>query len=134
MKQNENWDVIYSYTRKQALEDGVLIDVTKWAAASDNFPSGFTCSVVFTNSLWMAVQNLPNLDRGIDEIRNRAINIIYQGARAIRSAMKIFEDEALFDVMLPQKGKDSETTQLLIQSHEGDEGEPAVTIGFPEDF
>lgn len=134
METLENCDVIYSYTRKQALEDGVLVDLTKWGKASEKFPSGFTCSVAFTNTLWVAVQNLPNLNIGLRQIKDRSIDVIYQGAKALREAMTHHEDEAVFDVVLPQKGKAEVKEQLLIQFHEGDEGEPAVTIGFPIDF
>ena len=41
------WDVVYSYTRKQAIEDGVLIDVTEQAKEA-----GFKIPVAITSSLW----------------------------------------------------------------------------------
>ncbi|MGD9819896.1 MAG: DUF6573 family protein, partial [Desulfomonilaceae bacterium] len=34
MSNDNNWNVIYSYTRAQAIEDGVLVDVTEQAKAT----------------------------------------------------------------------------------------------------
>jgi type I site-specific restriction endonuclease len=36
-------DVIYTYTRKQAIEDGVLVDLTEWASADKGFMGATPC-------------------------------------------------------------------------------------------
>jgi hypothetical protein len=43
-----DWDVVYSYTRKQAIKDGVLIDVTKQAKET-----GFKVPVAITSYFGM---------------------------------------------------------------------------------
>ena len=43
----EDAPVIYSYTRKQAIEDGVLIDLSAWASET-----GFTIPVACTAAVW----------------------------------------------------------------------------------
>ena len=46
MSNDNNWNVIYSYTRAQAIEDGVLVDVTEQAKAT-----GFKLPTVVTDNL-----------------------------------------------------------------------------------
>ena len=43
----EDWAVIHSYTRKQAIADGVLVDVTDQAKFS-----GFKIPVAVTQTVW----------------------------------------------------------------------------------
>ncbi|MDE2205458.1 MAG: hypothetical protein KGK12_02325, partial [Armatimonadetes bacterium] len=47
-------NVIYSYTRREALEDGVLIDVSKMAAEA-----GFRYPVALTAALWADINDIP---------------------------------------------------------------------------
>ena len=134
MKQNENFEVIYSYTRKQALEDGELVDVTEWASSKKGFIGGFTCPVALTRALWFAIQAIPTYGRGLEDIRGRAHDVLWMASLALRKALKVEDQEALYKMILPRKGKNDREVELLIMLHGGDEGEPVVTIGFPEDF
>ena len=43
----EDFELIHSYTRMQAIEDGVLIDVSEMAKEA-----GFKFSVAITNTVW----------------------------------------------------------------------------------
>jgi len=44
------------YTREQAIEDGVLVDVSDWAGPGpDGMLGGFRVPVVMTRALWWAV-------------------------------------------------------------------------------
>lgn len=47
MNKNESWDVVYSYSRAQAIADGVLVDVTEQAKAV-----GFKLHTVVTDHLF----------------------------------------------------------------------------------
>ena len=47
MATDNNWNLIYAYTRAQAIEDGVLIDVTEQAKAI-----GFKLHTVVTDHLF----------------------------------------------------------------------------------
>ena len=41
------------YTREQAIEDGVLVDVTEWAGSGPNgMLGGFSVPVAMTRALW----------------------------------------------------------------------------------
>lgn len=39
--------VVFRYTRKQAIEDGVLVDISRWAAET-----GFAIPVACTHAVW----------------------------------------------------------------------------------
>lgn len=59
MDENE---IIYSYTRKQAIADGVLIDVTEPAKEA-----GFNCSVAFTSAVYDRHVRVPDDVIDMDE-------------------------------------------------------------------
>ena len=54
MTTDKDWNVIYSYTRAQAIEDGVLIDVTADAKAT-----GFKVHTVITDNLYRQYVEVP---------------------------------------------------------------------------
>src|SRR5437879_6332420 len=56
-------DVIYSYTRTQAIEDGVLVDVTPMAREA-----GFVYPVALTRAVWNRYVEVPEGVTGQDEI------------------------------------------------------------------
>lgn len=125
--------VIYAYTRAQAIADGVLVDVSETAKQT-----GFKLPVAITDALhsrltptkadqalgqnydgrlwdmlWLAAFTSKLADRGTDTVN---FTVVLQEAEA-RSGQPQNTDLRLRAVCGP-----------------GDEGEPVVTIGFPEDF
>ena len=125
--------VIHSYSRAQAIEDGVLVDVTVTAKEV-----GFRWPVVITaalhdrltlsqhdasigqdydgrlwDALWLAAYTIKLADPGTDTV---TYTVVLQEVEA-KSGQPVNVDIRLWDVCGP-----------------GDEGEPVVTIGFPEDF
>ena len=127
-------EVIFSYTRAQALEDGELVDVSEWASADKGFFGGFVCPVAMTRHLYNVVEAIPSEREGVEDIRGRAHDVLFMGSLALRSAMKLEETSTKFQVILPTQGSNQEIKDLWISLHGGDEGETVVTIGFPEDF
>jgi len=59
----DDFDVIYCYTRKQAIEDGILIDVTFTAQEA-----GFNWPVAITSAVWYRYiapdENLSDIEYG----------------------------------------------------------------------
>lgn len=47
--------IISTYTRNQAIEDGLLVDVTQQAKEA-----GFNCSVCVTNGVWAVINEIPD--------------------------------------------------------------------------
>ena len=128
-------EVIHAYTRKQALADGTLVDVTEWGSDKKGFIGGFTAPVAMTQALWSAVSRVTK-GSGQD-VRGRAHDVLWMASLAVRAAQRrgMFRDgggSADFDVILSVGRKKKQ--RLRVHLGGGDSGEPVVTIGFPEDF
>ena len=104
-------DVIYTYTRAQALEDGVLVDVTKEAAGIFRYPVALTARLA-------AEVDSPEKRRALLTAAFVAIKRNPGGG-----------DSLFFPVFLHGKKQ-----ELLLVVGPGDNWEPVVTIGFPMDF
>jgi hypothetical protein len=125
--------VIYSYTRTQAIADGVLVDVTETAKEA-NFKLPVAITEALENRLtptWA--------DQGLgQEYEGRLWDVLWLAAFTIKLADR-GTDTVNFTVALQEadaKSGGPQTTELHIRAvcGPGDEGEPVITIGFPEDF
>ncbi len=130
---HEDGDLIYAYTRAQALADGVLVEVSPMAReAGFRFPTAITAD--------LHARLTPNE-------REKALGQNYDGRLwdvlflAALSGRKVgFSDRAGFEVSLFEANDASplrthrRTLSLWVVVGPGDDGEPVITIGFPEDF
>jgi hypothetical protein len=115
--------VIFSYSRKQALEDGVLVDLTPWASQA-----GFVIPVACTHAVWheFIVPPQPTGELGQSE-RGRAHDLLWMLFLAIRRE-RCQADTLLFKVIvLMAEGKPIEV-ELKAICGPGDTGEPVLTI------
>ena len=113
------------YTREQAIEDGVLVDVTEWASASKGFIGGFTCPVAITRAVWTLVDiDSKKGNRTCQSTRGRAHDVLFMSSLAIRRAFARKDDRSMFIVRLGRKNE-----RLLVVA-DGD----GITIGNPSDF
>lgn len=117
--------VISTYTRTQAIDDGVLVDVTEWASSDKGFHGGFTCPVAMTQSVWAAVE-VPERSRRSGDTRGRAHDVLWM---ASLTARRNAGQSINFAVRLGRK-----THVMTINAGPGDQGEFVITIGYPEDF
>ena len=118
----ENMPVIHRYTRAQAIEDGVLVDLTDWAKQT-----GFVIPVACTATVWnrfivppQGTHELGQSDRG------RAHDLIWMLYNAIRAGQG--GDRLLFSVRFLQSNHRSTIVQLKAICGPGDDGEPTLTI------
>ena len=73
-------DVIYAYTRSQAIADGELIDVTDTAKeAGVKFPTAITAAV------WNEYVTVPEELKGQQDVMGRLWDILWMFAYAVRS-------------------------------------------------
>jgi hypothetical protein len=110
-------EVVFTYTRAQALADGVLVDVSAWAR-----PLGFVVPVAFTAELW-ATLHVPPEDRALA----RACDVLWMASIAARRAGDA--QQVPFEVTVERVRH-----SLLSHVGPGDDPAPVVTIGFPHDF
>ena len=129
MAEDDFPEPIYSYTRKQAIEDGVLIDVTKTAREA-----GFKFHTVVTDGVWhdyVAVdENLKQIWGQSEE--GRLWDVIWMASVAARKA-PAGEDIVPFEFLVRQRKK-VEKAKLWLHIGPGDKGEPVLTIMRPEDY
>lgn len=105
---------VHSYTREQAIEDGVLVDFSVLAKEA-----GFSIPVAFTQGLMS--------DIGTDDIYGKAWDILFLAAIAARKSKGSM---TTFKVTVGKKIVDI----WAIISGEGPGGAPVVTIMRPEDY
>ena len=115
--------VIYSYTRRQAIEDGVLIDLTEWAKQT-----GFSIPVACTAAVWNDyVVPPPGTEELGQSERGRAHDLLWMLWVAIRQK-PASSDRLTYQVIFLNKHRKHETVTLKAICGPGDRGEPTMTI------
>lgn len=123
IKMLENAEVIYSYTRKQAIEDGVLVDVTKVAAEA-----GFKYPVVVTKRVWDEVVTPDDASKEYGQSEEgRLWDVLWMCMVAAKGSRG---SEIRFQLYV-QNGRVKELITLKAFCHPGDQWEPVVTIMMP---
>lgn len=119
-------EVIHSYSRAQALEDGVLVDVSSTAREA-----GWLWPVAVTSALWSVIETIPRR-HSYQSAEGRLWDVVWMASRAAKRSTG--GDRMMFELILFREGSARKYVQLLSVVGPGDSGEPVVTIGFPEDF
>ena len=131
--------VIYSYTRAQAIEDGVLVDLSEWASET-----GFRIPVACTSTVWHQYVVPPEgtLELGQSE-RGRAHDLLWmmfvaikrqsahQRAESCGNAQR--DDRLWYEVLFLQAPNKLKTVKLKAICGPGDQGEPVMTIMLPDE-
>ena len=121
-------DIISTYTRAQAIEDGVLIDVSPTAKEA-----GFEWSVAMTAGAWadcVAWSDRDSQRQVYQDQSGRLWDVIFMAFQAI-SLSRETGDRLLFRLYrVPRDGHstDAEVTTLKLDAGPGDSGEPVITI------
>jgi hypothetical protein len=120
-------EVIFSYTRAQAIADRVLIDVTPTA-----LEAGFRFHVAVTAALMAAVETMPK-QYSHEDIEGRLWDVLWMASLAARRA-KPGCSRIAFEVILHIEGTRRQYQTLVLDIGTGDTPDPVITIGFPADF
>ena len=126
-------EVIYSYTRAQAIEDGVLIDTTEMANEA-----GFKWPVALTVAAWsdcVAWSDADNDRQAYQDQSGRLWDVLFMASYAIRTA-KNSDQQLLFDLQrIARDGCSTKSQRLTLKLilGPGDDGEPVITIMLPEE-
>ena len=125
---NKSFDVIHSYTRSQALEDGVLIDITELAKEA-----GFRFSTAVSANLYYNVLTpVSSLSSQGQSFEGRVWDML----NVLRASIKSNPDTSrltfspLF-IMVP--GMPPSPIEIVSTIGPGDNLEPVLTIFLPED-
>ena len=126
-------DIISTYTRAQAIEDGVLIDISSTAKEA-----GFEWPVAMTAGAWadcVAWSDTDSQAQVYQDQSGRLWDVIFMAFQAI-SLSRETGDRLLFRLYrVPRDGHstDAEVTTLKLVVGPGDGGEPVITIVLPHE-
>jgi len=121
-------EVISTYTRAQAIEDGVLVDAGPMAKEV-----GFTLPIALTSAVWadcVVWSDDDSQKQGHQDQSGRLYDILFMAAFAIRTS-EDSGDRLLYELYrIPRDGYSTEakpvTLKLIVGP--GDHGEPVMTI------
>ena len=126
--ENPLGEVVYAYTRAQAIEDGVLVDLTEWGRET-----GFSVPVACTRTVWDQYVVPPGGTEGWGQSeRGRAHDLLWMLVNAIRQNSGA-QDQVHFKVIFLMAPKRHETARLKAICGPGDQGEPVITIMLPHE-
>ena len=120
-----NAAVIYAYTREQALEDGVLHDVSTMAReAGILFPTAVTAAV------WNQFVSVPDACPWQDE-QGRLWDILWMLRWAISRGPS--RSELQFQMVVQNEPGEPEPVTLKAVCGPGDDGSPVITVMLPSE-
>jgi hypothetical protein len=119
----EGYTLIHAYSRAQALEDGVLVDVSELAREA-----GFLYPVAVTQALYSILDPSPDLQRAGQSFTGRAWDML-SVLRATIRATRAPGDEVRFAPLFIREPEGSpEPLVLRSVCAPGDAGEPTITV------
>ena len=119
------FETISEYSRKQAIDDGVLVDVSDTKAYRD---TGFRYPIALTRAVWNIVESIPASKVGWESVDAR----LYDLLSMMRLASRRGGDTIVFDLLMTQPhGK----RKLWLKSicGPGDTAAPVITIMLPSE-
>lgn len=119
-------NIIYSYTRAQALKDGVLVNVSEMAKEA-----GFKIPVAVTHAVWHEYVVPDVRARGYQDIEGRLWDILKMLLFAIKSGAR--GSQVSFTVSMIMKAKQRRNITFKAICHPGDDLEPVITIMLPDE-
>jgi hypothetical protein len=125
MSEMDENEIIYSYTRKQAIADGVLIDVTELAKEA-----GFKCPVAFTSSVYERHVRVPEDVVDMDET-GRLWDVLWLLRYAAMQSPE--KSELLFKLSERTGNNEMEIVTLKAICSPDDEGGVCLTVMLPEE-
>ena len=121
-----DFEVISTYTRKQAIEDGVLIDVTPMAKEA-----GFKWHTAVTSGLWYDyIIPSEELIKQAQSIEGRLWDVLNVLRMEVRNSQGAIINFKVIFLMGDSKKK---YVDLKCIAGPGDKGEPVLTIMLPEE-
>ena len=128
MTNDTEWQLIHAYTRQQAIEDGVLVDVTEIAKKT-----GYVVDVALTKAVWNRCVDVSPTVAGMTEF-DRVSDILWMCRNCVTSDC-VGGEPGLFVVAVRvehEEGEQPLETLKVVFSYD-DHGSPCITIMMPEE-
>jgi hypothetical protein len=120
-------EVVFSYSREQAIADGVLVDVSQYAKEF-----GYRYPVAVTRAVWQDCIDWDNInEQAYQDESGRLYDILWMAALAAKRTKGSY---SLFDIERIAKDQIEPSTVVLKSIiGPGDTAEPVITIMQPEE-
>ena len=119
---SEGFEVIYAYTRRDAFEDGVLVDLSDLAREA-----GFKFPLAVTQGVWAILNPTKELEAAGQDMTGRAWDMLTILCYAIKSASCL--DEVRFaPLFLREPGQKVKPVEMRAKCGPGDNAEPVITV------
>lgn len=127
----EGWDLIHSYSRAQAIRDGVLVDVTETAKETGfKIPVALTSAVYEDCVAWTEADN--DRKNTLQDEKGRLWDVLWMSFLAARKSLNSQRVPVrLVRVRREGPGDQPRLVDLVMVVGPGDEGEPVITIMQP---
>lgn len=120
---------ISTYTRAQAIADGVLVDVTETAREA-----GFPCPVALTRAVWIDCVEWTDADRTTERCQDEAgrlWDVLWMGSQRCNE-MDAGQAQAVYRIKRVPRSGNKQLVNLKLHIGPGDDGRPVATIMFPD--
>ena len=119
-------EMISSYSRKQALEDEVLVDLNQFIPIPE---SGYKYPVACTTAVWGIIESAVNNLKYSNDYKGIVWDILHMSRNC---PIKKWPTGCLFQVVIIGAGPEKIFT-FKIECGPGDQGEPVLTIMMPDE-
>lgn len=117
------------YTRQDAIDDGVLIDVSAMAREA-----GFKFHTVVTATVWHRIVQVPNHPAAAGQSeKGRLWDVLWMSLLSARLPGHQDCDRIRFRVLATREDGELVTHEPILHIGPGDQGQPVLIIMFPED-
>lgn len=125
----DNFEVISRYTRTQAIEDGVLADVSETPREA-----GFRLPVALTSSVWAECVEWSDTETAVQDQSGRLWDVLWMAAQAARRNCSSGADRATFELLVvPRGGRRPQRKTLVLHVGPGDDAAPVITVMLPHE-
>jgi uncharacterized protein YuzE len=123
-------DYIFVYTRQNAIDDGVFIDVTEQAKVI-----GFKIPVAITTNLFSTYLKSYNEDKQkAEQETKKAVNNFLLKVRNLISVHKERESSTLLEIVVPFHSGEQVEVWVAVEAQSPTDPSQAINIMLPEDY
>lgn len=130
-----SWDVVFAYTRAQAIADGLLVEIDREGIAKE---AGFVVPVAVTSGVWALVEPTEEeRDAWGQSVEGRLWDVLFMAHFAIQRQLD-GGTAMYYNMLFRMQGREgfrngAHTQQIKLVSGPGDHGEHVITIMLPDE-
>jgi uncharacterized protein DUF6573 len=127
-------EIISTYSRRQGIEDGVLVDLHQGELNDLINEAGFRWPIACTSTVFFeCIDVTPAARRAGNDIKGRLWDILQTMKNAVRRIGEQTTPELFFDVLVVRDRIQPTLTKLKVVAGPDDYGRPCLTIMFPDE-